>query len=377
MRLPRHAELWLPGYLRAAATQRRESRQRRGTIDILFAITDHYEPLCGNASDEVGRRRVARWAGEYPALASQFVDADGRHPQHTFFYPIEEYRPDLLEPLAALCEQGFGEVEVHLHHDQDTAAHLREELTAFTRRLHDQHGLLSTDASGALRYGFIHGNWALSNSLPDGRWCGVDDELSVLRDTGCYADLTMPAAPSPAQVRTVNQIYYAVGAARGPRAHDHGARAAVGRPASAEDLLLVQGPLMPTFRRATWGIIPRVENGELNAGHPPTTMRFADWLSCGISVEGRPEWVFIKVHTHGAPEPEAAMMLGPETAAFHRDVLAAYNNGQRFRLHYVTAREMVNIVHAAEDGKWGNAGAYRDYRYARPRASGEASRVSA
>jgi hypothetical protein len=33
------------------------------------------------------------------------------------------------------------------------------------------------------------------------------------------------------------------------------------------------------------------------------------------------------------------------------------------RLHYVTAREMVNIIHAAEDGRDGNPGAYRDYRY--------------
>ena len=366
MRLPRHAELWLPGSLRAAATARRESRQRSGTIDILFAITDHYEPLCGNASDEVGRSRVARWAAQYPALASQFVDADGRHPQHSFFFPIEEYRPDLLEPLAALCEQGFGEVEVHLHHDQDTAEHLREELQGFTRMLRNRHGLLPDDESGRLRYAFIHGNWALSNSLPDGRWCGVDDELAVLRDTGCYADLTMPAAPSRAQTRTVNQIYYAVGAPCGPRGHDHGARAAVGRPASADDLLLVQGPLTQSFRRAKWGIVPRIENSALHAGHPPTAERFADWLSCAVSVEGRPEWVFIKVHAHGAPEANAAMMLGADTAAFHRDVLAAYNDGQRYRLHYVTAREMVNIIHAAEDGTSGNPGQYRDYPLGRP-----------
>jgi hypothetical protein len=364
--LPRHAELWLPGYIRAAAAARRESRQRHGTIDILFAITDHYEPLCGRASDQVGLGRVRRWADDYPALASRFVDADGRHPQHTFFYPIEEYRPGLMRPLAELCRQGFGEIEVHLHHDGDTAEHLRADLTAFTRRLRDEHGLLPTDASGALRYGFIHGNWALSNSLPDGRWCGVDDELSVLRDTGCYADLTMPAAPSPAQTRTVNQIYYAVGAGRGPRAHDRGVRAAVGRTASTNDVLLVQGPLNLHWRGARWGIVPRVDNAALHAGYPPTADRFADWLSCGISVEGRPEWVFIKIHAHGAPEDNAAMMLGPETAAFHRDVLARWNDGQRFRLHYVTAREMVNVIHAAEDGKTGNPGQYRDYLFGRP-----------
>jgi hypothetical protein len=47
-------------------------------------------------------------------------------------------------------------------------------------------------------------------------------------------------------------------------------------------------------------------------------------------------------------------------------VLAAFNDGERFRLHYVTAREMVNIIHAAEDGKTGNPGQYRNYRLPPP-----------
>jgi hypothetical protein len=38
-----------------------------------------------------------------------------------------------------------------------------------------------------------------------------------------------------------------------------------------------------------------------------------------------------------------------------------YNDGSRYLLHYVTAREMYNIVKAAEDGHAGNPNAYRDY----------------
>ena len=44
-------------------------------------------------------------------------------------------------------------------------------------------------------YAFIHGNWSLCNSRPDGRYCGVNNELDVLRETGCYADFTLPSAP--------------------------------------------------------------------------------------------------------------------------------------------------------------------------------------
>ncbi len=354
------------GSLGSLVRARRESSSRRGVVDIMLAVADHYEPLHAHASDAEGLRRVRAWTDGYPALVSAFVDADGRHPQHTFFYPIEQYRPDLLDPLAGLCAAGLGEVEVHLHHDRDTPDNLHRELAAFTTTLRDRHGLLPSDAAGAIRYGFIHGNWALSNSLPDGRWCGVDDELAVLRDTGCYADFTLPAAPSPAQTRTVNTIYYAVGAPRGPRAHERGIRAASGRPASPRDVLLVQGPLVPSWRGERLRLVPRVENGALHAGDPPTLARFADWLSCGISVEGRPEWVFIKVHTHGAPEANAAMLLGDELSRFHTGLLANYNDGDRFRLHYVTTREMVNIIHAAEDGKSGNAGHYRDYGFLPP-----------
>jgi hypothetical protein len=303
-------------------------------------------------------------------MAGQFRDADGRPPQHTFFYPIEEYAPELLDRLATLCRQGYGEVEVHLHHDRDNPVNLRNQLQQFTQTLHDRHGLLTRDASGRVRYGFIHGNWALGNSLPDGRWCGVDDELSVLHETGCYADFTLQSAPSPAQTRAVNMIYYASAAARGPRSHDTGTRAAVGRRPRPDDFLMVQGPLAPTWRQAKWAVFPRLENGALHAVNPPALGRFADWVSCGIAVAGRPEWVFVKAYAHGAYEPDAEMLLGEDASSFPRDILAHFNDGSRYRLHYVTAREMANIIHAAEDGRGGNPGEYRDYVFPRPRQAG-------
>ena len=66
------------------------------------------------------RSRVQQWVEQYPPLFEGFRDADGRPPRHTFFYPIEQYRPEHLERLGELVAAGFGEVEVHLHHDADT-----------------------------------------------------------------------------------------------------------------------------------------------------------------------------------------------------------------------------------------------------------------
>jgi hypothetical protein len=327
----------------------------------MFAVCDHYEPDHGGAPVDRQTERVAAWTRRYPALAGRFHDADGRPPQHSFFYPAEAYRPDQVDSLALLCAAGYGEVEVHLHHGHDTSDHLRETLEQFRDTLAHRHGLLSEDGDGRVRYAFIHGNWALDNGRGDDRFCGVNDELSILRETGCYADLTMPAAPNPAQSRIVNSIYYAVDDEMKPRSYDRGRRVRVGRPAPDAALLLVQGPLALYRKR---GLLPGLENSAIDAspGHRPTAARFRRWLECGIAVEGRPEWVFIKVHTHGAREDNAEVLLGRAGDEFHTALNREFNDGRRYRLHYVTARETANIIAAAEAGESGNAGRFRDYR---------------
>src|SRR5262249_25465206 len=159
-----------------------------------------------------------------PRMAEPFRDSAGRCPQHTFFYPIEdaEYDDHHVGRLAELCRAGFGDVEVHLHHDGESSDQLRELIERRIGRMHGAHGLLTKDETGRIAYGFVHGNWALDNSRPDGKWCGVNDELTILRETGCYADFTMPAAPSPCQTSTINSIYYAIDDPQRPKSHDRG-----------------------------------------------------------------------------------------------------------------------------------------------------------
>ena len=179
---------------------------------------------------QISRARVQRWVRDYPRQFGRFHDSDGRTPRHSFFYPVEEYGAEYLDALADLCRAGFGEVEVHLHHDNDTADNLRATLptaspncwrsaTAF------YHGAVIMDN---LTYGFVHGNWALCNARPDGRWCGVNNELDVLRETGCYADFTLPSAPHPTQTKKINSIYYASNIPGQPRSHDHGVNVGTG-----------------------------------------------------------------------------------------------------------------------------------------------------
>src|SRR5260221_6791623 len=80
---------WLPGYLRWR--KEIEPFDPGKPLHIYFCFVDHYEPLWNGASLNKGTDRVLRWLDEYPALADPFRDAEGRAPQHRFFYPAEEY----------------------------------------------------------------------------------------------------------------------------------------------------------------------------------------------------------------------------------------------------------------------------------------------
>jgi hypothetical protein len=341
--------LELPAILRLLPTMRQSS-----TIDAplhcFLCIADHHEPMWGHAPAHVQQERVDRWVRMYPKSVAGICDSRGRPPQQTFFYPAEEYDARHIEKLAGLCRQGYGDVEVHLHHDNDTADSLRETLELFKQRLYHGHGLLDTDGHGEITYGFIHGNWALANSRPDGRWCGVNNELNVLRESGCYADFTMPSAPDPTQTRMVNSIYYAAGDGRRPKSHDVGSLSRVGLLPPADRLLLIQGPLALDCSRRKRGCLPSLENAALHAGFPPTLARFRLWLRAGVAVAGQPHWIFIKVHTHGAPERNAVMLLGETMRRFHRS-LADYAAKHPFlHYYYVTARELADLVHQAEQG---------------------------
>jgi hypothetical protein len=321
-----------------------------GPIHLFLCIADHFEPGWLGATPTVRRERVERWLLEYPSFAEGLRDSSGRPPQQTFFYPQEEYEPHLLERLAELCRQGFGDVEVHLHHDGDSSDNLREGLESYKETLFHRHGLLRKDENGQIVYGFVHGNWALDNSGPHGRWCGVNDEISILRTTGCYGDFTMPSAPDPAQTRTVNQIYYAIDDPARPKSHDRGIAARVGAAPPPEALLMVQGPLMLDWESRKWGLLPRLENGDLRGGRPATVSRFQNWLSAGVGVAGRPDWIFVKLHTHGAQEANAEVLLGEPTRRFHKSLGEWARKDSRIRYYYVTAWQLAQLVHQAEAG---------------------------
>ena len=153
----KNLHVWTAGYARwaaratagrAAAALRREPA--RGPRHLLFAFCDHYEPLWKTKDRGVGAARVRAWSEGYPALTADFRDSDGRAPRHSFFFPGEEYEPGYLDALAELARRGLGEVELHLHHDGDTAENLRRTIGGYLG-LFAKHGHLTHGADGRPR----------------------------------------------------------------------------------------------------------------------------------------------------------------------------------------------------------------------------------
>jgi len=356
-----------------SATWRALNLPARGPVHLIFALADHFEPAI---DPEDGQKRVSRseqerrlesWTREYPKIVDRWRDHDGRPLVHTYFYPAEQYDQGLLEMLADHCHAGWGEVEVHLHHGiphPDTAENTRQLLTEFRDRLAFRHRCLALEeGSTRPRYAFVHGNFALANSA-NGRFCGVDSEMQILAETGCYADLTMPSGFwHPAQTAKINSVYECALPLNQAAPHRKGQDLIAGRLAKTFPLI-VQGPLVTDLRRTLRTARPVLENGAITGANPATIHRLSLWKQAQVRVLGRPEWLFIKLHCHSMDPTQKDAVIGDS----FRNFLAALVGGAADRkemLHFVAARELANILLAACDGREGNPGDYRDYRFKR------------
>ena len=322
-----------------------------GTKHIIFLFVDHFE-LDGKSP------RLSEWISKYPRLASKHKDFNGVPIRHTWFYALDIMREDELEVLRGLVDDGFGDVELHWHHSFDTPHSFRYKLLNGLEKFQKFGFMLPRESDKLGCFGFIHGNWSLNNGRGT-EFCGVDNEIELLKRAGCYGDFTFPALHTYAQPGTVNSIYYA-GFEPGRAGYTKGRRAEIGKIANATELMIFTGPLMINLKDWRFKWHPLIENGEignsLSQGDPK---RIEAWLRAGIHVRGRPEWIFVKVFCHGGQDYES--VLGPETDRMFSRLEEKFNDGTKFKLHYVTAREAHNIVKAAEEGMSGDPGQFREF----------------
>ncbi len=345
---------WIPHYLKGLFTRVKVTGK---PTDIMFLFVDHFE-LNGHED------RLHAWTVDYPAIAKKHKDSDGQSPTHSFFYALDLMHEHELAAMKPVIDAGYGEMELHWHHDHDTPISFVSKLDSAMDIFHKYDYMLPYKANQKACFSFIHGNWSLANSRGD-HACGVDNEVQILKDQGCYSDFTYPALFSEAQPPMINNIYYCNKLDQAA-CYFKGRDVQVGMAEKDDEFMIFQGPMTINWFdwRHKWH--PTVEDGDINKY--PThddPKRIDAWMRQKIHVKGRPEWQFVKVFCHGAQDHKS--VVSDTTDRMHSYIEEKYNDGEKYRLHYVTAREAYNIVKAAEDGKEGNPNSFRDYLIPHPK----------
>lgn len=335
---------------------------------IIITVADHFEPAWsekGALGLDDQRRRLDEYFKLARKTGESTLDSDGTKFRHTNFYPAEQYDKKLLDTMAEMQKEGLGEVEIHLHHGvekPDTAENLRKVLEEFRDILANEHNCLSRfEGEKQPKYAFVHGNLALANSA-NGKYCGVDEEMQILADTGCYADLTLPSAPDETQVPMINEIYECGLPLMEKVPHRKGKSVEVfgNKPQLP---LIFTGPLVVNWTRRIRGIpVPRLDDSGLAANQPMDLARFNRWLSANITVKGCSDWVFIKLYCHGFFDHDQSACIGEDAVRFFNEIIENGEKTGKYKVHFASAREAFNMVSAAIDGKKGNPHEFRNYR---------------
>jgi hypothetical protein len=349
--------VFLPDYIRWAMSP---VDAPAGPTHVFFLFIDHFEPSWSVA-------RTREWAARYRVFASRHRDSTGRVTQHTWTYPGEQIDPQILGILHGLMADGLGEVEFHYHHDWDDAqtmaVGLRYAIDEFQK-----YGFLKT-IDGRTAFAFVHGNSGLDNA--DGEYCGVDNELRLLHDFGCFADFTYPALYHNAQPPMVNTIY----AARDddqPKSYKT-AFPLLDLTRGKADLMIFQGPLVIAPSWNARRLFLDFDDGNIHPAMPANATRVHRWINARVHVAERPDWVFVKTWGHSvSTRGDMEEFLGPNFDSALTELERNFNDGRRYVLHYVTAREAYNLAMAAASGAKGAPEAYYDstiprYVASRPR----------
>ncbi len=345
--------IWLPEYLRQGLNSKNRTFSEEKNVHVIFLIVDHFEP--SRREGKKGIEKVRDWCDIYEKIAISHCDSDGVYPQHTWFYRYDYPNQECVKILSEYVYKGFGEIEFHLHHGYDTPQTFAQKIREGVGWFNQVGAMISTETTPVKKFGYIAGNWALDNGRRDSSMSGVNTELAILNKAGCYADFTFPAFGENSQPKKVNAIYYATETSS-PKSYNTGIDVKVGG-IPRGDLMIFQGPLCIDWKK---GYVEFASFESFSSYFPD---RIDYWLLPGIHVVDRPEWIFIKLHTHGMQSSKTFLSKQLDDMFTH---LEERFKKPPFELHYVNAREAYNIVKAAEAGKQGNPDAYRNFEIQTP-----------
>ena len=339
--------MWLPSYFSSKFKIEDNYNAALRKTHLIFIICDHYEPGFG----ENGIKTNREWLQKYKTVVENKSDSFGNKFKYTWFYAYDHKNGKVLEDLRDFARQGYGEIEFHWHHPTATNKEftelLDEALVWFK-----SYGIFSEDSNGRPKFAFIHGNWALDNSQPI---CGVNRELDILVNAGSYADFTFSTIGTPSQPSKINSLYYPVDDDNA-KSYNDGIDSAVGVN-HVNRLLIFQGPISMSWDGG-------YDYGAVEYYSLPTKKRVERWIAANIHVKDRPEWIFVKVYSHGIQSQK--VILNNYLSKMIIDLISVARE-KDMMLHFMTAREGFNVVKAAEDKLYGNPEDFKNYKISPPK----------
>lgn len=338
---------WVPQYLLVGPSRETVPDDQK---HLVFVMVDHYEHGVKPESPNGNRD----WCEKFRAISDEYRDDFGNGFRYTWFYPYDHHVGEIVADLSQMAYEGYGEVEFHWHigtrdeHDMTTENY--SEKVAEAVRWFQQYGAMITEEEQPrTAFAYIAGVWDLDASRKPLSH-GLTNQLEVLHENGCYADFTFSTIATAAQPRKINSLYYVKDDPKQSKSYNTGADVEVGK--SVDDQLMIfQGPLSINWKA-------ELEYGAIETDPRFHKKRIPRWLESNIHVKGRPEWVFVKVYSHGAQSQRT--VLEKDMKDMLRE-LKAYTSSRGIKLHFMTAREAFNVAKAAEAGKTGNPEDYRDY----------------
>jgi len=127
--------------------------------------------------------------------------------------------------------------------------------------------------------------------------------------------------------------------------------------------IIFEGPLVLDWTRRQHSLpVPRLDDGALARNYPLSLDRFNRWRNARIGVASGPNWVFVKLYSHGFFDWDQDAMIGGQMRRFMNEMLELSEKTKEFSVCFASAREAYNMVMAAADGHSGPPGHYRDYK---------------
>jgi hypothetical protein len=282
------------------------------------------------------------------ALCARYIDNDSQQFKLTMF---AESDSSLLRRLSYLSEAGACEVEYMLNPKSGVDS-------VIDRKIATEIGLLNKFGWGVTTQREV--SFAVMRVDGGSRPASCDrNELEILRGAGCYADLTCASRRSMDQWSLMNTV-----AMLQPKLNSmnsrNSARELVAGKLGRGSVLTVNSPLVIAFRRGKW-YRPYLDDGILSVPEHPDPARVDSWIRANVHVRGQPNWLFIKIEIADFVETMSDRVFLQSLNEMLSFFGYAYGDGVRYRLHFASARETYNIARAAEAGREGDAGEYRDY----------------